>query len=125
MSFESNPLHRAVVVKKIIELFYEEWSAKRNYTQIFKLYTYPLFGICKSTARTYRLMADDKLKTLRLPAHLVEMFRLDIMLVKIMPLTEAAKVLCALCKKTQCAIERAKDNGAAINAANVLKYLDE
>ena len=125
MCTKSNLINRIVVIKTIDRLFYEPHNAKRCHKQVYRLYVYPLYGICPESNRNYRKSPDELLERYPLPEHLDCMLRLDVGLVKVMSPGEAAKVLNRFCKKVDRAIRCAKQANAPLNAATILNYLDE
>lgn len=125
MSRKSNPENRIVVVKTIDELFYEPRNLRRSHTQAYRLFIHPLYGICPSSNRNYRLAADDLPKRYPMPEHLKSMFRLDIELVKNMQQTEAAKVQNELYGMVRVGIARAKKEHAPLNAETIIRYIRE
>lgn len=124
MCTKSNPMNRVVAINTIDCLFYEPRNAKRCHRQAYKLFTFPLYGICKESNRNYLKMSPEAVKTNPLPQHLRNMLRLDILLVKAMPLIEVAKVLRWLCYRVAEAIETAKRTRQTLNAETILRYLE-
>lgn len=125
MSKKSNPENRIVVVKTIDDLFYEPQNLKRSHTQAFRLFIHPLYGICPSSNRNYRLASDELLKSYPLPEHLKSMFRLDVELVKNMQQAEAAKVLNEFCEMVKAGIARAKKEQVPVKAETIIRYIRE
>lgn len=120
-----NHLQRVVMVKMIDRLFYERGNSRRTHKRGYELFIYPHFGIGTDTYRAYRSYPDELLERVPRSRHLESSMRLDVNVVKNMPLSEAECFLEALCQDVDAAFERIRRCNLPRTAANLRCHLME